>query len=365
MSVDRRSSTWTRTGLVLARNEEGDGSEVVGDPCIVWDPEVEGWRMVIFYDPPGHASSVSSDPTASPGSWSDPEPLVFTNTDAFLPGYRTHKPFIVLDPHLPNRAAKVDGRYWMVLVDAKGSQGLGLGKHVRRAHAEHLAGPWTLEEHAVLPLGEPGSIDELHVDVVSGYWFEDTQQFVYYYMANNKEPRADQPWNPFGASVAVATQGLQDELATKHGAMIDPPAVDGHWASGYLGGLQILPGTTHRWVGIVNASPTKPSHDGSKTAEEPAPCLGGMLYTDEEVPTRGWVFQSEPVEWVDDIPPEALERGEGVNFWRQHLLVVGDLVRLFYNSGPYGREQMFSKVAHAADVGVRASSPSSGPAVAG
>ena len=41
---------------------------------------------------------------------------------------------------------------------------------------------------------------------------------------------------------------------------------------------------------------------------------------------------------------EAIANGEGVNLWRQHLLVLPDgRVGLFYNSGPYGKEQLYAK----------------------
>src|SRR5262249_25236336 len=59
---------WTRRGLVLERQHKDKG--VSGDPCIVWDDAVQGWRMVLFYDPPGHAQAVCTnrdDP--GPGHW--------------------------------------------------------------------------------------------------------------------------------------------------------------------------------------------------------------------------------------------------------------------------------------------------------
>ena len=143
------TQNWTRDGVVLARNAEGPGSEVVGDPCIVWDPEINGWRMILFFSPPGHASSVSFDPTGAPGTWSAPEPLTFTNPELFPAGYGTHKPFIIMDAHRPNRAAYVDGRYWLLLVNVRNGGSLhsdresvmAAGKYIHRAYAAPLAGP--------------------------------------------------------------------------------------------------------------------------------------------------------------------------------------------------------------------------------
>ena len=37
---------WKRGGLVLARDASGGACSVAGDPCIVWDAELPGWRMV-------------------------------------------------------------------------------------------------------------------------------------------------------------------------------------------------------------------------------------------------------------------------------------------------------------------------------
>jgi hypothetical protein len=47
--------SWTRRGLVLERQRPDQG--VSGDPCIVWDEAIRGWRMVLFCDPWGHAQS--------------------------------------------------------------------------------------------------------------------------------------------------------------------------------------------------------------------------------------------------------------------------------------------------------------------
>jgi hypothetical protein len=102
----------------------------------------------------------------------------------------------------------------------------------------------------------------------------------------------------------------------------------------------------------LNGSPTKPSHDGSLTSQEPAPSLGGLAYCDEATPTKNWRLAEGPLEWIDEIPAAALAQGEGVNLWRHHAVVLGDTVRLLYNTGYYGREQTHSKAAAAADLGI-------------
>lgn len=338
---------WTRDGLIWKRSASGSGSEVVGDPCIVWDADAEAWRMFLFYAPPGHASSLSRAENPGPGDWGPAEHLAFTNPDE-LPG-GTHKPFVVMDAHRPNQAARVDGKYWLVTVSFNGDS---RQKRVQRASAETLAGPWTLEAGDLIPRGTGADFDANHVDAVTGYWFEDEQLFVYYYMGYPLQPQP-YAWSPLGSATGVATQKLGDARAKKLGVMLAPSSVEGHWASGWVGGFQILPGTAHKWVAILNASPTAPDNEGSLTSEEPAPSLGGFAYSDLDVPIGGWTFEPQPIEWVDEIPQEALAAGEGTNLWRQHILVTGDTVSLYYNSGFYGQEQLYKKSADKRDVGIR------------
>jgi len=44
---------WRRSGLIIQKSMNGPGSSVVGDPCIVRDDEIDGWRMFLFFSPPG------------------------------------------------------------------------------------------------------------------------------------------------------------------------------------------------------------------------------------------------------------------------------------------------------------------------
>jgi hypothetical protein len=82
-----------------------------------------------------------------------------------------------------------------------------------------------------------------------------------------------------------------------------------------VGGLQLLPGKQHRWVAMANASPTAPDPtDQNIWREEPPPSLGGFAYCDEEWPVSGWHWFPEPLEWIEDLPEQAVNSGEGVNF---------------------------------------------------
>lgn len=145
-------------------------------------------------------------------------------------------------------------------------------------------------------------------------------------------PLNRQPWanSPFGNALGVAVQ-RPGHKATKLGVAIAPSDTPGHWPSGYLGGLQLLPGTSDRWIGVINASPSAPNRDGD------------LAFTDSEFPIDGWKLADEPFEWIEQIPAAALDAGDGVNLWRQHVVVTQGTTRLLYNSGKYGTEQMYSK----------------------
>jgi|SRR5208283_4040746 len=331
-------SSWTRRGVVLERQKDGKDSGLSGDPCIVWDEAINGWRMVLFYYPPGHAQAVCLNrDDVGPGQWRFEGPLPVANPQA-VGGF--HKPFIVMDPDHPNRAAKIDGRYCLLVVSVTGGH-----KQVQRAWSEKLAGPWTFETEAIIPPGAESDFDAKHTDAVTGYYFSERKEFLYFYMGYPQAAQSRQI-SPFGSAQAVATQKLGEKVATKRGVILEPCQQAGHWASGWVGGLQLLRGAEHRWVAVVNASPTAPD-PGKKAVwtEEPPPSLGGFAWCDEEWPVLGWHFAPAPIEWVKDIPKEALDAGEGYNLWRQfiHLLPDGRAA-LFYNSGYYGREQLYLKV---------------------
>ncbi|MCE0499521.1 MAG: hypothetical protein LV481_16395 [Methylacidiphilales bacterium] len=330
---------WTRHGLILPRQTNETVSSVSGDPCVVWDEDIQGWRMVFFYSPPGHAQAVCLNrEDLGPGHWKLEGPLPVVNPQA-IHGSGFHKPFIVMDPYAPNMAAKIHGRYCLLVVTE------GDHKLVQRAWSNKLAGPWEFEPDLIIPPGEKGAFDEKHTDAVTGYYFPKREEFLYFYMGY---PKAAQPRkiSPYGSAQAVATQKLGEKLAAKQGIVLEPCQQVRHWASGWVGGLQILPGSEHRWIAVLNASPTAPDPTKNEVwTEEPPPSLGGFAYCEEEWPVRNWHFYPEPIEWIQDIPPEALAAGEGCNLWRQfiHLLPDGRAA-LFYNSGYYGREQLYLKI---------------------
>jgi len=336
---------WRRLGLVLSRPHSGTHNDVAGDPSIVWDPEINNWRMVLFYSPPGHGQAVCTGQhpvTGLPDQWRFDGPLQFTNPAALSPGEHPHKPYIVTDAYRPNIAANVDGKYWLLCVPFRRGH-----KFVQRAWSVSLAGPWTWEEGALIPPGAEQDWDGKHTDAVSGIYFPDRREFVYFYMGYPQVAQANRPHSPWGSAQGVAVQSADGGPARKLGIILPPAAQPGHWAGGYVGGLQVLPGKDHRWIALANASPTPPQLDSDRSIsrEEPPPSLGGFAWTDAEYPTSGWHWFDQPLEWIEQVPADAIANGEGVNLWRHHLLQLQDGRNLiYYNSGSYGQEQLFAKL---------------------
>jgi hypothetical protein len=179
---------------------------------------------------------------------------------------------------------------------------------------------------------------------VSGYYFEERDELYVFYMGYPLSPQRQGP-SPFGSAQALAVQGPGEKKPRKTGIILPPSPREGHWASGWVGGLQIFPGTDHAWTGIANASPSAPDPSGSELfREEPPPSLGGFAYTDDAKGAGGWRWFDHALEGVEDVPRQALDWGEGVNLWRHHVLSLPQGRRLlFYNSGPYGYERLYVK----------------------
>ena len=337
VSLPRR---WERRGSAVRRPAAGPGSAVVGDPCVVWDEEDGLWRMFLVLDPPGHGQAVCDDRAGDPTAWRIAGPLRFTNPEALIGG-RTHKPFVVMDPRRPGQAARPGGRYYLLTVSGTAH------KLVQRAWSQRLAGPWTVEPGPLIGPGAEADFDGRHADAVSGYFFSERDEFLYFYMGYplRAQPRRS---SPYGSAQGIALQPLNEPLARKAGVILPPHPEPGHWGAGWVGGLQLLPGREHRWVGVVNASPTPPDPaDTTVSREEPPPSLGGFALCDQEWPIAGWRWTDEPIEGIADIPADARAAGERDNLWRHHALVLPDgTLALYYNSGAYGLEQIYVKVGH-------------------
>jgi hypothetical protein len=338
-------TAWHRLGHIIEQGKSGEfDSGVLGDPCIVWDSDRECHHMFYFAQAQTDSGELNCNAHAvstkgvGPGVWQKRGPLVYENAEDLCGD--THKPWILMDPYHPNRAAQVDGKYWLFTVSFR-----GLNKVIQAATATTLDGPWLVTPQPVVDLGDEDAFDGYHVDAVSAYWFEEQGKILIYYMGYPRDPQADQTRSPFGSSNAVAVLQPGERSAKKMGKIIAPSTVPNHWTAGYVGGLQILPAADGGWYGILNASPTPPAPvEEEPMIREPAPSLGGWAHTSEQYPVKGWQAMEEPIEWINDIPQRAIRAGEGVNLWRHHLVLLPNRsIYLLYNTGSYGNERLFGR----------------------
>lgn len=334
----------SRCVLPRGRADEFDGS-VVGDPCVVWDEEVETWRMFYFAGARREYTGAAAHPTVAgmalsksveeiaPGEWKKAGRVELADT----PGRRSgHKFWVVLDPKRANRAAKIQGRYWGLHVS-------GGSKHIYAVHAEHLAGPWTgIAEPILSPNTEGAAPDGKHCDTPTAFWFEDLNRVVIFYKAYPLRAQQGQPRAPFGSSSVIAHWQPGDPAAKK-GRQILVPGRGNEFCRGWVGGFQLL-GEPGRWYALLNGSPTSPE---DLSHREPAPSLGGWAVCNDRSPDGEWRIDTDlsPFLYPEKLTSEQLAAGLGVNFWRHHLLVTpGSKARIFFNSGQYGTEQMYSLI---------------------
>jgi len=324
---------------VLARGDSYD-RRVVGDPCIVWDDSVQRWRMFYFASGTSGASTAmalsESAEEIGPGDWQKIGLIRFTNPEALLNSKNWHKWWVVMEARRPNRAARIDGRYRALFVTTE----TGGVKHIQVASSDVLEGPWTVRPQPILS-PDPDRMDGLHCDTPTAFWLEEQQKVLIYYKAYPRLAQKEQPGSPFGSCTVAAWWHPAAELATKGRPVMRPGRSSRDWNRGWTSGAQLLyHKETNRWYSLTSGSPTPPEADSHR---EPAPSLAGWAAV------RGfegeWAVDNEtgPLRYPKDLSPEEIEAGLGVNFWRHHLLVTpGGQVRIFFNSGAYGKEQMYS-----------------------
>ncbi len=334
---------------VLPRGAGGAfDSKVAGDPCIVWDAAANTWRMFYFAsshgDPtPGRAEALvagmavaRSAEEIGPGDWTKTGQVPLANPGDLFRGRPGHKWWVAMDPKRVNRAAKVDGRYWALFVSTSGV------KHIQAAWARRLEGPWTVVKEPILSPGQaPDAPDGKHCDTPTAYWFEDRGAFLIFYKAYPEHAQTGQPGAPFGSS-SVAAWWKPGAPAAQKGAQLLVPGRGSQWNRGWVGGLQLLWDPAAGWYGLTNGSPTPPE---DLSHREPAPSLAGWATCRGAVPDRHWETDTahSPFRYPNDLTAAELKAGLGVNFWRHHLLVTpSGRARIFFNSGQYGTEQMYS-----------------------
>jgi hypothetical protein len=341
-------ANWKRLGIALQRGgPDAYDASVTGDPCIVWDEDANRYRMFYFAQRHENGKEINSIVQALaqtdmiiPNRWRKLGPVVYRNPDVLLGD--AHKPWIMMDPYRPNIPAKVEGKYWLFA-----SIWHRHTKRIQLATADTLSGPWEVRPEPVIDLGSKSSFDGYHNDTVTAYWFAEREQILLFYKGYPAQPQPDQLHSPYGSSSAVAVMRVSDRKARKLGKILSPISHTDHWLAGWVGGIQVFPAAQGGWYGLLNGSPTPPdSVEREPEMREPAPSLGGWAYTAQEWPVSGWEPEATPIEWIEDIPAEAQANGEGVNIWRHHGFVTPDgKLYLLYNSGCYGQEQLFLRVA--------------------
>jgi hypothetical protein len=269
----------------------------------------------------------------APGDWKKAGPLPLAET----PGRRGgHKFWVIMDPRRVNSAAKIQGRYW-------GLQVSGAYKNIYAVSAERLAGPWTGIEQPILTPNTTGAApDGKHCDTPTAFWFEELGKVIIFYKAYPLRAQDGQPRAPFGSSSAVAYWRPGEALAEK-GRQILIPGRGREFCRGWVGGVQLLYDAGRKsWYALLNGSPTSPEDISHR---EPAPSLGGWAVCNDRTPDGAWEvdLKSSPFVYPEQLSAEELKAGLGVNFWRHHLLVTPNgQARIFFNSGKYGTEQMYS-----------------------
>lgn len=216
---------------------------------------------------------------------------------------------------------------------------------IQAASAAKLAGPWTVAKEPILVPGtEEGTPDGKFCDTPTACWFEDRGKVLIFYKAYPRDPQPLQPRSPFGSSSVAAWWRPGETRAQKAGGILTPGSGK-EWNRGWIGGVQLpRDNAGGRWYALMNGSPTPPE---DKSNREPAPSLGGWALCEDRFPDRGWRVDAahSPFSYPESLSREELDAGLGVNFWRHHLLVTrAGQARIFFNSGKYGTEQMYSLV---------------------
>ncbi|MFC1633740.1 hypothetical protein ACFL5Z_02770 [Planctomycetota bacterium] len=356
-TVTYRSMVWEIDPRPVLTRSEGKAydSRVVGDPCIVWDEEASTWRMFYFaggYTPDGGwrvgtgmALSKSAE-AISPGDWVRQEPVCVVDETAFMNPLGWHKWWIVMDPKTPNRVAKIDNKYWSVFtVTVKSQASGGSNKHLQVAFADRLSGPWKVRRQPILS-PDADWFDGKHCDTPTAYWFEDRNEVILFYKAYPKVRQDSQPGSPFGSGMVIARWHPTMAHAQKL-RVIQRPSTRDAWNQGWMSTPQVFfDPKKEQWYGLINGSPTAPVDESHR---EPAPSpLGGWVTCKAGQWLDGdWEPDTlhSPFLFPEDLTREEMEAGLGINFWRHHLLITpGGQARIYFNSGKYGTEQMYSLV---------------------
>jgi len=222
---------------VLPRGPQGSyDARVVGDPCIVWDEKRGTWRM--FYFASGHGSGTAlafsrSQEQIGPGDWEKAGQPELTNPEDLVARRNWHKWWVVMDLERNNRAARIEGRYWALMVSARQQQGQRERKHIQVAYATSLAGPWTIVPQPILA-PDPDFLDGLHCDTPSAFWMAQQQQRVaIFYKGYPSVAQEPQSGSRFGSGTILAYWHPRDVTARKVRVLLRS-GVNDTWLKGWI-----------------------------------------------------------------------------------------------------------------------------------
>lgn len=348
IAIGKLPSNWERLGKIIPRGRGEDfDSDVTGDPCIIWDEERGCYHMFYFAQHKdgtmernrnGHA--IADNPIEeNMHSWKKLGPVKFIRNGKEV-DICTHKPWILMDPYVPNRAVRWNGYYWMFTASIRNDV-----KFIQAAYSDTLDGPWVIDEDLDILPGCTDAADGYHAEAPTAYFFPDRKRILVFYMGYPLKAQG-YSCSPYGSASMLAVIDSETKRVEKHGVILPPSQDRENWSSGYIGGFQIFY-SKNGWYALLNASPTPPCEvEKSRDMREPAPSLGGFAYTVADFPDHGWHVLPDPIEFIKDIPSDARSCGEDVNMWRHHLLLLPQERKavLLYNSGDYGSEQMFGKI---------------------
>ncbi len=347
-----REATWKMDPRAVLTRSGGNAfdSHVVGDPCIVWDKEINTWRMFYFAMgraedgeellSAGMAKSKSAE-EIGPDDWEKLGQVQITNPQDFTYEIGWHKWWVIMDAYKPNRAAKIEGKYWSIFTCTTPNKEGGNNKYMQVASAERLAGPWTVVKQPVLSPDE-NWFDGLHCDTPTAYWLGDQNKVAIFYKAYPKYAQPEQKESAFGSGTVLAYWHPNQPEAKKV-KILQRPGQSKAWNQGWMSTPQVFyDASKKQWYGLINGSPTPPVDESHR---EPAPSLGGWVVSGPEGLESDWSPDTvnSPFRYPKDLNQEELDGGIGVNFWRHHLLITPEgKARIFFNSGQYGTEQMYS-----------------------
>lgn len=335
------------TGILSRGDQNAFDSDVVGDPCVIWDEDIKTWRMYYFamgkdsLGIPGVTTGMAiskSGEEIGPGDWEKTGKIKITNPNALMDRHGQHKFWVIMDPYKFNTAAKIKNKYWAIFTCSTPT------KYLQVASALKIGGPWQVREKPILSPDE-NFLDGMHCDTPTAYWFEDKNVVTIFYKGYPKySQKTVQPASPFGSGTILAYWNVDDSVATKI-AVLQRPGQSKAWNQGWMSTPMIFYDQEKKqWYGLINGSPTPPV---DKSHREPAPSIGGWVICTGKWLNSDWVPDTlhSPFRYPEDLSKDEKQSGLGVNFWRHHLLVTpGGKARIFFNSGQYGHEQMYSLV---------------------